>query len=170
MPEGPSRVVILQWPAQQEDASRLSVLGVPRLLLIEPDADPPTSFDHLEDWIRLPVDERDLQARIRQLLARVDGGAGTPRLDHYGRLTYRGTWVALSPIEVQLAGALIERFGEVVPKVLLQRRIWPEGLPRESATYRVHLSKLRQRVRPLGLEIRSVSRHGAVMEPTRGSD
>ena len=60
-------VARVSWP---EEAPRLADLrdqGLPRLLLVAPDAEPPVVHDELEDWVRLPADTRDVDARAARL-------------------------------------------------------------------------------------------------------
>ena len=76
-------------------------------------------------------------------------------------------WIALSPIELRLARVLVERFGEVVTSDVLADAAWPgEGL--NEGALRVHLTRLRRRLRPLGLEVQNVRGRGYLMEPAAG--
>src|SRR5579871_5457039 len=101
----PVGVVLVDWPAQADRVTALAQAGLPRLLLVAPDADPPASVDSNEDWVRLPADERDVAARVLRLTAQAAGPPPShpppsrPLVDETARLHYRGTWVALSPIE-----------------------------------------------------------------------
>ena len=71
--------VVLRWPSDPNRRRELADLGIPRLLLVDSDAPPPVCTDPLEDWIRLPSDERDIDARMNALRARAwPGGTGTP--------------------------------------------------------------------------------------------
>jgi len=78
-------------------------------------------------------------------------------------LIFRGQWIALSAIRNSLARALVERFGEVVPADELMARAWPDSDPSDTAL-RVHLSRLRREIAPLGLQIRTVPSRGYVLE------
>ena len=55
-------VVVVRWPDEQPRLERLRSAGTPRLLLVAPEAPPPVPLDPLEDWVRLPADDRDLRA------------------------------------------------------------------------------------------------------------
>jgi DNA-binding winged helix-turn-helix (wHTH) protein len=164
-------VVILRWPAEATRAKELAGAGVLRLLLVDPDADPPVLDDRQADWIRLPADGRDVEARVLGLTRRRWGdseAAGAVYLDNAGRLFYSGQWVALSPIEARLAAALAESFGAVVTPEELVERAWLPGADRPRGvtpnTLRVHLTRLRRRIEPLGLEVRGVRGKGLVMD------
>ncbi len=139
--------------------------GKPRLLLVEPDADPPITTDPYEDWVRLPAHERDIAARVLGLSGRLS--PPKPLVDENNRLLFSGQWVALSPIEARMAAVLVEQFGTVVSTQEICDRGW-EGIcepdkPSETAL-RVHLTRLRKRIAPLGLELRTVRLKGSVLQ------
>jgi hypothetical protein len=154
---------MLQWPAQAQDAAALAADGKPRLLLVSPEADPPTSTDCLEEWVRLPADQRDVAARLQALAKRAE--RLSPRIDGSDRLLYRNRWVGLSPTEARLAKVLVENFEQVVHEADLARRGWPDD-EWPGGALRVHLTRLRQKLARIGLEIPSVRRHGVVLQPS----
>ena len=65
-------------------------------------------------------------------------------------------------VERELAGALVERFGAVVGRELI-RRAWPSGAPTRNALD-VHILRLRRRIAPLGLEVRTVRSRGYLLQ------
>ncbi|MET0276173.1 MAG: hypothetical protein ABW073_01025 [Acidimicrobiia bacterium] len=67
-------VELVAWP----DDPRLTALraaGVPCLVLVAPDDRAPVLDGDLEDWVRVPVDDRELEVRCRRL-ARLAAEAG----------------------------------------------------------------------------------------------
>ena len=156
-------VVVVQWPEEREQVERLAQGRVPR---VAPVADPPETADALQDWVRLPSDDRDVRARLNSLRRRAADLEARPAVDPYGRLVFQGRWVQLSAIEERLAAALVEAGGCVVPEERLLGRGWPGRRPTSNAL-RVHLHRLRRRVEPLGLEIRSVRRDGWLLQRSR---
>lgn len=156
-------VALIRWPDEAERLERARRHGAPRLLLVGPQADPPPVADPLEDWVRLPAPETDLAARVRTLEERAAGSLAPPRVAD-GVLRLDGTWVALSPVEERLAALLCERFGSVVGRDALMRAAWPDDLPSRNALD-VHVLRLRRRIEPLGLEIRTVRSRGYVLQP-----
>jgi DNA-binding response OmpR family regulator len=86
-----------------------------------------------------------------------------PLLDEDGLLHHRDAWVSLSPVEQALAGVLLDRFGAVVTREMLADRAWPAGVPTRNALD-VHVLRLRRRVAPVGLEIRTVRSRGYLMQ------
>jgi DNA-binding response OmpR family regulator len=157
-------VVVLRWPDERDQLPRLADGRVPRLLLVEPGADPPLADDVLEDWIRLPSEDRDIRARLLTLRRRAGDVLSGPTVDSHCRLIYRDKWASLSPIEVRLATALVEDFRLIVTEKALLGRGWPDGPPSSNAL-RVHLHRLRQRIRPLGLELKAIRSQGWVLQP-----
>ena len=158
-------VVLLRWPEESARRTELETAARPRLLLVEPGDPPPDISDPLEDWIRLPAEDRDVRARVATLEARAANGMPIPEIDEDGLLRYRDRWVSLSPVERELAGALVERFGAVVGRDLMARRAWPTGAPTRNALD-VHILRLRRRIAPLGLEVRTVRSRGYLLQTT----
>jgi DNA-binding winged helix-turn-helix (wHTH) protein len=156
-------VVLVRWPADRVGRERLEADGVPRLLLVE-DGPPPPSTDCLEDWIRVPATDGDLQARLAGLRARsAMHGSPAPILDGDGVLRSGDRWVSLPPVEARLTAALLERFGAVVRREALARAGWPEGAPGRNALD-VHVLRLRRRLEQVGLVIRTVRSRGYLLE------
>jgi len=154
---------LVRWPDESERLAGLRTAQTPRLLLVDGGGAPPVTVDPLEDWVRLPADNTELAARLERLRAR-DAAAHVPRVDGDGLLHFRGAWVALSPVEQALAGALTERFGAVVGRDTLSRRAWPDGSPTRNALD-VHVLRFRRRVAPIGLELRTVRARGYLLQP-----
>ena len=61
-------VTLVRWPTEKERRETLQRLGLPRLLVLDRDAAPPSTLDVLEDWVRQPISEADIRARINALL------------------------------------------------------------------------------------------------------
>lgn len=162
------QVAVLRWPDEEPRRAQLRSTCGARLLLVAPEAPAPVVADDLEDWIRLPADDRDLQARIDGLALRLRGRGGNghrpvPMIDGDGLLRHAGAWVALPPIEARLAAALLERLGSVVPRDVLVRAGWPRAAPNRNVLD-VHMLRLRRRVDGVGLTIRTVRSRGYLLE------
>lgn len=160
-------VVLLRWPADQLRRGELFAQGRPRLLLLEDGVAPPPPDDDLEDWIRVPASEDDVRARVRGLQRRADlPHDSTPELDEDGVLRLGASWVSLPPVEARLMGALLDRYGAVVSRDSLARAGWPAGAPGRNALD-VHMLRLRRRLAPLALAIRTVRSRGYLLERGR---
>lgn len=157
-------VVLMRWPTEAQRREHLAASGTPRLILVEPEAAPPEPTDCLEDWIRVPAGEEDVSARVRALTARaLHHSAPGPSLDADGVLRFGSSWTPLPPVEARLTDALLERFGAVVSRDNLARAGWPDGSPGRNALD-VHVLRLRRRISPLGLVIRTVRSRGYLLE------
>jgi hypothetical protein len=165
---GAVEVALVHWPAEQDRREELRRAGQPRLLLVERGA-PPIPTDELEDWIRLPADDLDLRVRVEALRRRTDNDVGAvPALDDDGVLRMGDRWVSLPPVEARLTSALLERFGAVVSRDALARSGWPGGSPGRNALD-VHVLRLRRRLSPLRLAIRTVRSRGYLLERADGA-
>jgi DNA-binding response OmpR family regulator len=157
-------VVLLRWPADDGRRERLSIAGEARLLLIEDGFQPPPVLDCLEDWIRVPAAEEDVQARLESLALRSQAHSPTtPGIDEDGVLRFGDRWVPLAPLEARLTSALLSRFGAVVSRESLIRALWPGKTPGRNALD-VHVLRLRRRLSPLGLAIKTVRSRGYLLE------
>ncbi len=158
-------VVLLRWPLEYGRRDELRRAGCPRLLLVEDGAPPPVTTEDLEDWIRFPADEVDLRARVEGLQRRVVGLAPpVPELDDDGVLRAGDRWVSLPPVEARLTAALLDRYGAVVSRENLSKAGWPaSGAPGRNALD-VHVLRLRRRLAPLELAIRTVRSRGYLLE------
>ena len=157
-------VVLVKWPAEEPRRAELANEGVPRLLLVENGAPPPRTADEFEDWVRVPADEVDLHARVENLSRKVQSRTVvTPQLDDDGVLRAGPGWVPLPPVEARLTSALLDRYRSVVSRDTLARAGWPHGAPGRNALD-VHVLRLRRRIAPLGLAIRTVRSRGYLLE------
>jgi hypothetical protein len=161
-------VQLLRWPEEESLRSRLAAERQPRLLLVTGDADLPLpDADCLEDWVRLPAGEGDVQARVAGLehRAALHGGNGgvRPSLDEHGVLRVGDRWVSLPPVEARLVGAMLARLGAVVRRDALVRAGWPDGSPGRNVLD-VHMARLRRRLSPSGVVVRTVRSRGYLLE------
>jgi DNA-binding response OmpR family regulator len=158
-------VVLVRWPVEAVRRDELRKEGRPRLLLLEDGVAPPTSgVDEVEDWIRVPAGEVDLRARVEGLRRRAEARVEpAPALDDDGVLRLGDRWVSLPPVEARLTAALLDRYGAVVSRDALARAGWPAGAPGRNALD-VHMLRLRRRLSPLALAIRTVRSRGYLLE------
>ena len=159
----PVDVVLLRWPLEHDRRNELHRAGQPLLLLVEDGTDPPVAASELEDWIRVPARRATCRRGSRVCGLEPSRGAAAPELDLDGVLRLDGSWVALPPVEARLTGALLDRFGAVVSRDALAKAGWPDGAPGRNALD-VHMLRLRRRVAPLALVIRTVRSRGYLLE------
>jgi two-component system OmpR family response regulator len=159
-PETPP-VAIVWWPEEAAAVERLRAARLPRLLLVAPGVAAPERVGPDEDWLRRPVDDDDVRARISGLVDRLSEAATAQLVVGSGRIRYRGRWVPLSDTEEALASTLGDRFGEVVGLTDLRKA---GGRALSDGSVRVHVTRLRKRIAPIGLVVRVVRGHGYVLE------
>lgn len=164
-------VVLVRWPAERGRREELAELGVARLLLVEEGHGPPEPPDCLEDWIRVPASETDVQVRIAALATRSSAHGSSqelpPRLDDDGVLRAGGGWVPIPPVEARLLRSLLDRYGAVVSRDSLSKAGWADRAP-DRNVLDVHVLRLRRRIAPLGLVIRTVRSRGYLLESDKG--
>jgi DNA-binding response OmpR family regulator len=153
-------VELLHWPKERDRRERLHQLNQPRLLLVAPDAEPPLTVDPSEDWVRLPANHEDVQARVESLRRRTEA---EPALDQ-GVLRTATGWVALPELEARIMQVLLDRFGRVADRQSVLAAGWPDESPSRNVLD-VHLHRLRRRIEPIDLRIRTVRKRGYVLEP-----
>lgn len=157
-------VMVLRWPDEEERRAELNGRGLARLLLVDHGAPAPDVVDVLEDWIRVPAHEADVQARVSTLEQRTASlKAGQPTLDDQGVLRFGSKWVPLAPVESRLVAALLDRYGAVIGRQVLTRAGWLGSTPSRNALD-VKIFRLRRRIAPLGLTIRTVRARGYLLE------
>lgn len=160
-----SDVTVLRWPSERRERERLAAVGRARLLVVETDAAPPVASDPLEDWVREATADLDVRARLEGLRLRLEQTLEmVPELDDDGVIRFGERWAPLPPVEARLTEALVCRFGAVVSRDDLARAGWPEGAPGRNALD-VHVLRLRRRLAPVRLAIRTVRSRGYLLEP-----
>lgn len=157
-------VVLVRWPTERSRREQLREQQRARLLLVEEDAPAPITPDVFEDWVRLPANDADVRVRVQSLQARVEAfGPSVPTMDNDGVLRFGTAWVSIPPVEARLTRALLDRFGTVVGREVLSRAGWPDKEPGRNALD-VHVLRLRRRIEPLGLAVRTVRSRGYLLE------
>lgn len=157
---------MVRWPGERREREELARLGRARLLLVDDATAPPIAADPLEDWVRVSDADLDVRARLEGLRLRLEQTLElVPELDDDGVLRFGERWAPLPPVEARLTSALVSRFGAVVSRDDLAAAGWPDGAPGRNALD-VHVLRLRRRLRPVRLAIRTVRSRGYLLEPS----
>ena len=158
-------VELLRWPADAARREELRREGRPRILLLGPNDLPPGLADH-EDWVRVPVDERDLSARIQRLVHQArpvrDLQPGDIVVDENGLVRWQGHWVATPPIEADILRRLAETPGRMVARDELVALVWGAA-PRQAHSLDSRIYTLRSRLQPVGLAVHTIRGRGFVL-------
>ena len=86
-----------------------------------------------------------------------------PQVDEFGILRLGNRWVALSESEWEVLTVLLDRFGKAVSTSDL-RAAGGGDQPLTPAALNVRLTRLRQRIAPLGIRIINVRRRGYILD------
>lgn len=157
----PTLPQLVRWPADALRRDELAAADVPRLLLV-PDGVEPPALEDGEDWIRVPADEHDLWTRIQRLTS-LAAQRRPPELIDGVVVRHGDATVLLTDADGQLAGPLVERFGHLVLREELERRLWPDGAPGpRSVESRLH--RLRRALADIGLVVHTIRGRGYVLD------
>jgi len=161
-------VHLLRWPAESARRDRYKALGILRLLVVEGGVQAPICSDLREDWVRAPVSDDDLRARIAALWSKAEAHR-LPQVDPHGLLRFGGRSTTVSRTETDLLECLVRQFGTLVPRATLRECLpeRPGGVSRNALD--LHIMRVRRRIEPLGLAIRTVWGRGYVLEPVEAS-
>jgi hypothetical protein len=158
-PDSISGVVLLSWPEERAALARLRRAGTPRLLVVPDGVCAPQPVDELEDWTRYPVPESDLHARARTLARRARERCA-PDLDDQGLLRFGGRLAVLTATETRLARSLVAAFDRVVDRDDLLADVWPRDPAIDGNRLDVCVLRLRRKLAPLALGIRTARGRG----------
>jgi len=113
-----------------------------------------------DDYLTKPFAMSELIARIKALLRRPGGvlgitlEAGNLRLDTIGReLAVAGTPVRLSRQELAILEQMMRRFGRIVPKAVLEEKLYGIDEEPDSNTIPVHVHHLRRQLQAAGASL-----------------
>ena len=157
-------VELLTWPGEATLRSALSRAGVPRLMLIDSDAEPPSPLGLAEDWVRLPTSEEELIAKAVNLLERMAGYAAVAATIGDDRVLRRAeASVTLSPSEAKIVARLLDQLGTIVTREELERLLWPDGIVPGHRSLDYVVQRLRRRIAELNICISTSRGRGFVI-------
>ena len=166
---GEVEVALVRWPEEASLRHALAALGRPRLLLVEPGSTPPDPLDGPEDWLRWPPDPAELLLRAQHLRQRTVVVDDRPlELDDDGVLRRGDRWAAVSEPQVPVLRLLLDNLDRVVRFDTIAAAYVAGGGSGHAASVRTMLSRIEAKIRPLGLELRSVRRRGIVLHSATG--
>ncbi|MDB5901218.1 MAG: DNA-binding response regulator [Betaproteobacteria bacterium] len=129
-----------------------------------------------DDYLVKPFALGELEARLRALVRRADEPArwrnlGALRFDPAGKHAYAGEEpIVLTVRELSILGLLVEHAGKVVAKDTLFRAVFPTGTDAAPNALEVRVSRLRSKLGPAGVTVRSVRGVGYRLEEAHAGD
>jgi hypothetical protein len=160
-------VAIVRWPEEASIRHALAALGRPRLLLVDPGAQPPDPLGGPEDWLRWPPDPAELLFRAQHLSQRAgDTAPLAVELDDDGLLRRGDHWVAISEAQLPVLRLLLANVDRVVRFDAIVQAYESGGGSGHPASVRTGLSRLEARLRSIGIDVESVRRRGVILRST----
>jgi hypothetical protein len=147
-------VEVVRWPVDAAAREACQRSGTLCLLVLEKNVPAPVLTDMREDWVRAPVPHQDLAVRIAML----------PELDVSGILRFRARSVVLSPTERALVAELLGRFRSLTSREDLLLCLPTKDGDTSNALH-LHIMRLRRRIAPLGLVIKTLWNQGYQLGP-----
>jgi DNA-binding winged helix-turn-helix (wHTH) protein len=155
-------VKVIRWPKEKEKRALYRDLGVFRLLVVDPASPAPICTDSREDWIRAPIVRGDFNARLAGL--RVKANNFRPHIDENQVLHFENRAVPLSPAEAELLNLLVRDFGSLVHRGALEESTSTTDGTRSRNTLDLRIMRIRRRIAPLGLVLRTDRGRGYALE------
>ena len=157
-------VELIAWPQQSALRSALARAGVPRLLLVGADDEPPNPLGLGEDWARRSADDDELITLAERLLDRMAEYASVaPTIDAARVLRRAEASVTLSPSEAKIVERLLDQSGHVVSRVELEQILWPDGIVPGQRSLDYVVQRVRRRIAELNICINTSRGRGFVI-------
>ena len=156
-------VELVRWPDQDARRRLLATLERPRLLLLAPDAPPPALLDDLELWVPDGSDPALIATAIAALQQKTLTAGGVPVLDDDGLLWFQGRWIAIPETQLPVVDLLVDNYRRLVRNDDLQRAYQRGGGSGTIASLRSLVSRIGQRLRPIGLDLQVIRRRGVLL-------
>jgi hypothetical protein len=147
-------VELVEWSTQAGLRKALANAGVPRVLLVEPGAEPPTPLGVDEGWVRMDATDDEVAECARTVLERLITSApiesiGACVWSHLGR-AFR-----LTRLQASVFGELMAHRGTTVTHEQLTAVGWP-GAPVNLVALDSVIQRIRDQLVGTGLHVRTI--------------
>jgi two-component system, OmpR family, response regulator len=156
-------IKFLRWPHEEAERPQFLKNRIPVLWIVESNFEPPRCIDPLEDWVRPPLHQRDVDARVASLTQRARSEQ-VPVITADNVLHTREFRLPLADSEAVIMTALVENFQRVVPRKQLAECGWGNAAQEHRNALDLRILRLRRRLAPLKLEIVTVWGRGYMLE------
>lgn len=156
-------VRLVRWPEEATFRDELAELGVPRILILDPRAAPPTPWEEIEDWVRTPVAQAELELRATTVARRADSRE-RPWLDADGLLWFRDRWAVVPRGQGPVIQALAASFGRVVRDDEIRLVFDQSANSTHAEAVKTSMRRVSDLLGPLGLVLKRVRASGYLLE------
>lgn len=156
-------VRLVRWPDEATFRDKLAALGVPRILVLDARVAPPTTWDEIEDWVRVPVSKSELELRAVTVARRADA-IERPWLDEEGLLWFRDRWIVLPRGQRPVIETLARNFGRVVRDDEVSAVFAGSESSTHAEAVKTSMRRISDLLRPLGLVLKRVRGSGYLLE------
>ena len=156
-------VRLVRWPEEASFRQELAEVGVPRILILDERTAPPTPWDELEDWVRVPVSGPELELRATTVARRADIRE-RPWLDADGLLWFRDRWVVVPRGQGPVLEALVASFGQVVRDDEIQSVFEISANSTHAEAVKTSMRRISDLLVPLGLLLKRIRGSGYLLE------
>lgn len=160
-------VQLVHWPTERHKLEWCREHTIPRVLIVGPGAEPPEVVDQFEDWVRPPLSQLDLNARIAVLERRLSDYE-RPEILGYRELVFRGAQVTVSHTQARLSRLFIDHYRNLVPRSMLSEELCrsTDRADRRRNVLDLHITRLRRKFEAVGLQLTTVWGSGYQLEPS----
>ena len=157
-------IQFLRWPLQYCERDRFLSNRTPVLWVAESNAEAPECTDPLEDWVRPPLKQSDVDARVESLIQRARNEQ-IPAISPDNVLCTNAARLPLADTEAAIMHVLVDNFQRVASRDQLIERAWGEECDDHRNALDLRILRLRRRIKPVRLAIVTVWGRGYLLEP-----
>jgi hypothetical protein len=156
-------VPLVRWPTARVVRERLAGTGAACLLVVGAAERAPGCWTEVEDWVREYAPRIEFVTRAITVARRADL-LTTPWCDGLGNVRFRSRTVPLPSTQVDLARALLDRFGDLVPDAEIRERCDASGVSCHAEAVKTALRRLKDSLVPVGLRLTRVRGAGYLLD------
>jgi hypothetical protein len=163
-----THIPLIPWPEQEERRAQLAATRTPRMLLIEPGCPPPLLVDELEDWVRVPIEADELDARLAELARRAGIADPEPEVALVdGILRVGDQWTSIPEPLWSIVQLLIDHRDSVVSDDAIIAAYASSHDRADPRAVKSMMWRLARRMARVGVSVHKVRGRGYLVELTR---